>query len=280
MKRVFYDEIVKVVMEKCIEMNIYMDEKLKILLDKAVEEEDSNLAKEILKDLLLNQEVAKEELIPLCQDTGMIIAFVELGQSVIIEGGSLSDAINEGVEKGYQDGHLRKSVVGCPLRRKNTNSNTPAIIYYDVVEGETLKIILAAKGFGSENMSSVKMLKPSEGVEGVKEFVLETIQKAGGNCCPPIIVGVGIGGSFDKAALLAKKALLRDLMERNKDPYLAELEGELLEAVNQLGIGPQGFGGKTTALALQIETYPTHIAGLPVAVNINCHASRHKDILF
>ncbi|KAB3532379.1 fumarate hydratase [Alkaliphilus pronyensis] len=279
MKKVYYEEIVKRVKDKSIEMNINMDKELKTLLERSIKEEDSSLAKEIMKDILLNQEIAQKEGIPLCQDTGIVVAFVNIGQDLTVYGGNVTDAINEGVSRGYKEGYLRKSIVECPLRRKNTKDNTPAIIYYDIVEGEQLSITLAAKGFGSENMSAVKMLKPSEGIEGVKKFILETIKNAGGNCCPPIVVGVGIGGTFDKAAQISKKALVRDLSDKNKDPYLRELEEELIQEINRLGIGPQGFGGKTTALAVKIETHPTHIAGLPVAVNINCHASRHVKII-
>ena len=278
MKHIDCNHIIKQVKELCINMNINMDKGVHKALEAAVKVEDSPLAKDILLDLLQNKEIAEGEGIPLCQDTGMIFAFVELGQEIYITNGLISDAINEGVRQGYLDGYLRKSVVECPLRRINTGDNTPAIINYKVVAGDTLKIKLAAKGFGSENMSAIKMLNPVDGRDGVKAFVLETIKKAGGNCCPPIIVGVGIGGSFDKSASLAKYALLRDLGKENPDQYMAELERELLAEVNQLGVGPQGFGGATTALGLHIEAYPTHIAGLPVAVNINCHASRHGVI--
>lgn len=214
---------------------------------------------------------------PICQDTGMACVFVDIGQDVHITGGSLEEAINEGVRQGYAEGFLRKSVVKDPIHRVNTNDNTPALIYYNMVPGDKVKITVAPKGFGSENMSRIAMLKPSDGLEGVKNFVLETVRMAGPNPCPPIVIGVGIGGSFDKAAYLAKKALIRPVNENNTDEFYSNLEKELLEEVNKIGIGPQGFGGKTTALALNIETYPTHIAGLPVAVNINCHATRHKE---
>ena len=214
---------------------------------------------------------------PICQDTGMACVFLEIGQDVHIIGGLLEDAINEGVRRGYDEGFLRKSVVKDPINRINTKDNTPAIIYYDIVEGDTFHITLAPKGFGSENMSRIKMLKPSDGLQGVKDFIIETIKLAGPNPCPPIVIGVGIGGTFDKAAYLSKKALIRPLNVRNKDEFYSNLEKELLEDINNLGIGPQGFGGKTTAIGLNIETYPTHIAGLPVAVNINCHATRHKE---
>lgn len=215
---------------------------------------------------------------PICQDTGMACVFVDLGQDVHIVGGSLEDAINEGVRRGYEEGYLRKSVVKDPIDRVNTKDNTPAVISYNVVPGEKLKLVVAPKGFGSENMSALKMLKPADGIEGVKDFILETVKKAGPNPCPPIVIGIGIGGTFDKVAALAKRALIRSVEERNKNTYYEALELELLEKINKLGIGPQGFGGKTTALAVNIETYPTHIAGLPVAVNVNCHATRHAEI--
>ena len=214
---------------------------------------------------------------PICQDTGMACIFIEIGQEVHIVGGALEDAINEGVRRGYDEGFLRKSVVKDPINRVNTKDNTPAIIYYDIVPGNKLKITVAPKGFGSENMSRIKMLKPSDGLQGVKDFIIETVKLAGPNPCPPIIIGVGIGGTFDKAAYLAKKALIRPVNKRNDEKFYGDLEEELLETINKLGIGPQGFGGKTTALGINIETYPTHIAGLPVAVNINCHATRHKE---
>ena len=225
-----------------------------------------------------NIEIAKKEEIPLCQDTGMVSVFVEIGQDVQVTGGSLEEAINEGVRQGYMEGYLRKSVVKDPLNRINTNDNTPAVISYRIVPGNKFKMLIAPKGFGSENMSRLKMLKPADGVQGVKDFVIETVERAGANPCPPIIVGVGIGGTFDKVASLAKKALLRPLGERNKDEFYKDLEEELFYKINKLGIGPQGFGGKTTALAVNIETYPTHIAGLPVAVNINCHVARYKEV--
>jgi len=218
--------------------------------------------------------VARREHLPVCQDTGMACVFVKLGQEVHVAG-DINEAIHEGVRRGYREGYLRKSVVWDPLDRVNTGDNTPAVINYELVPGDSIEITLAPKGFGSENMSAVKMLRPSDGVEGVKEFVLRTVEAAGPNPCPPIVVGIGIGGTFDRAALLAKKALIRNSDQPNPDPYYAALEEELLEKINQLGIGPQGFGGKTTALAVNIETYPTHIAGLPVAVNINCHVTRH-----
>ena len=235
------------------------------------------LANDVLKKIYLNADIARDNNMPICQDTGMACVFVELGQDVHITGGSLEDAINEGVRRGYEEGFLRKSVVKDPLNRVNTKDNTPAIIYYDIVKGDKVKITVAPKGFGSENMSRIAMLKPSDGIEGVKKFILETVENAGPNPCPPMVVGVGIGGTFDKAAYLAKKALLRPIDQSSEIEFYKELEEELIEEINKLGIGPQGFGGRTTALGINIEVYPTHIAGLPVAVNINCHATRHKE---
>lgn len=232
-------------------------------------------AKNILKQLIDNAEIAQQTQMPICQDTGMTWVLVELGQDVHLDGMLLEDAVNEGVRRGYTNGYLRKSVVEDPLRRVNTLDNTPALLQVEIVPGDRMKITLAPKGFGSENMSQLKMLTPSAGAQGVKDFVVETVRKAGGNPCPPIVVGVGIGGSFDRVALLAKKALMLPLDQPNPDPYYAEMEQELLTRINELGIGPQGFGGQTTALAVKILTYPTHIAGLPVAVNINCHVARH-----
>ena len=262
-----------------IEANYYLGSDIKEALKKSKEEETWKLASEVLDKIIINSEIAQNEEMPMCQDTGMACVFVEIGQDVHIVGGKLEDAINEGVRRGYEEGFLRKSVVGDPIKRVNTNDNTPAIIYYDIVDGDKIKITLAPKGFGSENMSKIGMLKPSDGLEGVKNFIIDTVKAAGPNPCPPMVVGVGIGGTFDKAAYLAKKALLRPINQRNKDEFYKDLEVELLEQINKLGIGPQGFGGKTTALGLNIETYPTHIAGLPVAVNINCHATRHKEAI-
>lgn len=243
----------------------------------ACEKELSLTGKEILKLLVANAEVARSEAVPMCQDTGYTVVFLELGQDVHIVGGGLEDAVNEGVRRGYKEGYLRKSIVGHPLERKNTGDNTPAVIHTRIVPGDKLRIIVAPKGGGSENMSAIKMFKPAEGVEGVKKFVVETVQAAGPNPCPPIVVGVGIGGTFEKAALLAKEALLREVGEPSPRPEIAVLEQELLELVNKLGIGPQGLGGSTTALGVHVEIYPAHIASLPVAVNINCHATRHKE---
>ena len=269
-------KITKVVKELCIESNYYLSKDVKEALQKAKENETWELAENILDKIILNSNIAKNEDMPICQDTGMACVFMEIGQDVHIIGGLLEDAINEGVRQGYDEGFLRKSVVKDPLDRVNTNDNTPAIIYYDIVQGDKIKITVSPKGFGSENMSRIKMLKPSDGLKGVKDFIIETVMLAGPNPCPPIVIGVGIGGTFDKAAYLAKKALIRPLDKRNSKEFYSNLEEELLEAINKLGIGPQGFGGKTTALGVNIETYPTHIAGLPVAVNINCHVTRHK----
>lgn len=229
-----------------------------------------------MDDIIENYRLAEEKKMPICQDTGMACVFLEIGQDVHFTGGNLTEAVNEGVRRGYANGYLRKSVVKDPVRRGNTGDNTPAMLYTEIVPGDQVKITVAPKGFGSENMSAVRMFKPSAGIEGIKEFILETVEAAGPNPCPPIVIGVGIGGTFDKAALLAKKALLRDLGSHHPDPYYAELEKEMLEKVNALGIGPQGFGGRTTAIGLNIETMPTHIAGMPCAININCHVTRHK----
>ena len=270
-------EITKTVKELSIEANYYLPDDIKEAIEKAEKNEKWPIANNILNKIIENSHIAAREKIPICQDTGMACVFVDIGQDVHITGGSLEEAINEGVRQGYAEGFLRKSVVKDPIHRVNTNDNTPALIYYNMVPGDKVKITVAPKGFGSENMSRIAMLKPSDGLEGVKNFVLETVRMAGPNPCPPIVIGIGIGGSFDKAAYLAKKALIRPVNENNTDEFYGNLEKELLEEVNKIGIGPQGFGGKTTALALNIETYPTHIAGLPVAVNINCHATRHKE---
>lgn len=271
--------IIKAIKELCIEANYYIPEDVKTKIEEAKKSETWPMAKDILDKILTNIEIAKNEDVPACQDTGMACVFIEIGQNVHIIDGLLENAINEGVRQGYNEGYLRKSVVGDPLNRVNTKDNTPAIIYYDIVPGDKLKITVVPKGFGSENMSQIKMLKPSDGIEGVKDFVLNVVKEAGPNPCPPIVVGIGIGGTFDRAAYLAKKALIRPLTEQNSEELYANLENEILEKINNLGVGPQGFGGKTTALKVNIETYPTHIAGLPVAVNINCHVTRHKSIL-
>lgn len=252
----------------------------KDVMDRLVELRDKEkwpLAKETITTIIDNDNLAERDSVPMCQDTGMVICFVKIGQDVHVDG-SISDAINEAVREAYIEGYLRKSVVKDPINRVNTKDNTPAIIHYELVEGDVFEISFAAKGFGSENMSKQKMLKPADGLEGVKKFILESVEAAGPNPCPPIIVGVGIGGDFEKSCIMAKKSLMRDVNDYNKDPFYADLEKELLEKINELGIGPQGFGGKTTALRVFIETHPTHIAGLPVAVNIQCHAARHKVI--
>ena len=269
--------VTDVVKRLSIEANYFLGDDIKESLKKSRKEETYELAGQVLDKIILNSEIACKEEMPMCQDTGMACVFLEIGQDVHFIGGNLEEAINEGVRRGYEEGFLRKSVVEDPIRRVNTKDNTPAIIYYDIVDGDKVKITLAPKGFGSENMSRIGMLKPSDGLEGVKNFIIETVKAAGPNPCPPMVVGVGIGGTFDKAAYLAKKALIRPINTSNKDEFYKDLEIELLEKINKLGIGPQGFGGKTTALGLNIETYPTHIAGLPVAVNINCHATRHKE---
>ena len=260
----------------CIQANTHLPEDIVAALDATRQGEPWPLAKETLGLLWENMELAEEKNLPVCQDTGMACVFVELGQDVHIEG-NFEEAIHQGVRKGYGEGYLRKSIVGDPLRRVNTEDNTPAAITVRLVPGDGCKVTVAPKGFGSENMSRLGMLKPSDGEQGVKDFVLETVKLAGPNPCPPIVVGVGVGGTFEKAAMLAKQALLRPVGSHHPDPYYAEMEQELLEKINRLGIGPQGFGGETTALGVQIETYPTHIAGMPVAVNINCHVTRHKE---
>ena len=269
-------KITDAVKRLCIQANVILPEDVKNCIIKRKSEENWAPAREILDRIEENFELAEAENVPICQDTGVACVFLEIGQEVHIAGGDITQAVNEGVRQGYAEGYLRKSVVRDPLDRVNTGDNTPAMIYYDIVPGDKIKITVAPKGFGSENMSQIKMLRPSDGIEGVKAFVLKAVEEAGPNPCPPIIVGVGIGGTFDKAALLAKKALLRETGTPSADPLYAKLEEELLEKINALGIGPQGFGGKTTALAVAVEHYPTHIAGLPVAVNINCHVARHK----
>ena len=259
----------------CIEATHFLSDDMKQVFEKAVNSEESPLGKQVLNQLQENLEIAGTDMIPICQDTGMAVIFVKVGQEVHIEGGSLTDAINEGVRRGYVDGFLRKSVVADPIYRENTKDNTPAVIHYDIVPGDKIEITVAPKGFGSENMSRVFMLKPADGIEGVKEAILTAVKDAGPNACPPMVVGVGIGGTFEKCALLAKKALTRNVLEGSKIEYVRELEREMLEKINNLGIGPGGLGGTQTAFAVNIETYPTHIAGLPVAVNICCHVIRH-----
>ena len=268
-------EITAAVKRLCMEANSFLPADVKGRICAACENEPWDLARNILGIIKENFEIAEEKFVPACQDTGVACVFLKIGQEVHIDG-SIEDAVNEGVRQGYGEGYLRKSVVGDPLNRGNTGDNTPAMLYTEIVPGENVKITLGPKGFGSENMSAIRMFKPSAGLQGIKDFILETVEAAGPNPCPPIVVGVGIGGTFDKAALLAKKALMRPLDTHNPDPYYADLEKEMLEKVNALGIGPQGFGGKTTAIGLNIEVLPTHIAGMPCAININCHVTRHK----
>ncbi len=276
MREIQAQQITDVVEKLCIEANQYLPEDVQGAIRRCRACEDWEIAQGVLDKIITNFEIAKEESVPICQDTGMACVFLEIGQDVHIVGGDLSEAVDEGVHRGYDKGYLRKSVVKDPVRRGNTGDNTPAMLYTEIVPGEQIKVTVGPKGFGSENMSAIRMFKPSAGIEGIKDFILETVETAGPNPCPPMVVGVGIGGTFDKCALLAKKALMRSTDERNPDPYYADLEAEMLEKINKLGIGPQGFGGKTTALALNIETLPTHIAGMPCAVNINCHVTRHK----
>lgn len=275
MRIVHTDEIIKNIREMCIEANLRLSEDVKCAVLSSAEKEKSELGQKILGQLKENMEIADREEIPICQDTGMAVVFMEIGQDVHIEGMNLTDAVNEGIRQGYEKGYLRKSVVKDPVIRENTRDNTPGIIHYDIVPGEAVSITLAPKGFGSENMSRVYMLKPADGIEGIKAAVLEAVSLAGPNACPPMVVGVGIGGTFEKCACLAKRALTRDLNKPSEIPYVKELEEELLDKINKLGIGPGGLGGSTTALGVNIETYPTHIAGLPVAVNICCHVNRH-----
>lgn len=278
MREIDVKTISDAVRDLCIDANLVLSPEMQSKIAAAKETEESPLARSIIDQLIENMQIAKEDRIPICQDTGMAVFFVELGQDVHITGGDLSAAINDGVKRGYTEGYLRKSVVGDPLIRENTKDNTPAIIHYDIVPGDGLKITITPKGFGSENMSVLKMLKPADGVEGVKEVVIDAAKNAGPNACPPFVIGVGIGGDFELVAKLAKKALTREPGSRNPFPHIAALEEELLEKINSLGIGPAGLGGSTTALAVNIETYPTHIAGLPVAVNMCCHVDRHKTI--
>ncbi len=269
------EQIIENIKEMCIEANHYISSDMDKAMKTAVETEKSELGKKILNQLQDNLKIADEEMIPICQDTGMAVIFLEVGQDVHFEGIAIEDAINEGVRRGYTEGFLRKSVVGDPLIRENTKDNTPAVIHYSIVPGDKVKITLAPKGFGSENMSRVFMLKPADGMEGVKNAILTAVKDAGPNACPPMVVGVGVGGTFEKCALLAKQALTRPVDEHSDVPYVKEMEIEMLERINKLGIGPGGLGGTTTALAVNINTYPTHIAGLPVAINICCHVNRH-----
>ncbi len=275
MRRINVETITQNIKEMCIEANHFLSPDMKKVFDEAAASEESPLGRQILGQLEENLCIAGEEMIPICQDTGMAVVFIKVGQDVHLIGGSLTDAINEGVRQGYVDGYLRKSVVKDPIYRENTKDNTPAIIHYEIVEGEQVAITVAPKGFGSENMSRVFMLKPADGIEGVKEAVLTAVKDAGPNACPPMVVGVGIGGTFEKCAEMAKHALTRNLEEESPVEYVRDLEKEMLETINNLGIGPGGLGGRTTALAVNIETYPTHIAGLPVGINICCHVNRH-----
>ena len=268
-------EITTNIKEMCIEANHFLSEDMERAMKQAEKAEQSPLGKQILEQLEENLQIAADDMIPICQDTGMAVIFLEIGQDVHLQGGSLEDAVNKGVRQGYVEGFLRKSVVKDPLIRENTKDNTPAIMHIDIVPGENLEILVAPKGFGSENMSRIFMLKPADGEEGIKKSVIQAVKDAGPNACPPMVVGVGLGGSFEKAAFLAKKALTRNLDTPSEKPHIAKLEKELLEEINQLGIGPGGLGGSTTALGLNIETYPTHIAGMPLAVNICCHVNRH-----
>lgn len=277
MRVISTEEITKKVKEMCIEANYELSSDVKKALYDNADKETSQLGKQILAQLKENLKIAENDLIPICQDTGMAVVFIKVGQDVHIEGGNLEDAINEGIRQGYVEGYLRKSVVRDPIERENTKDNTPGVIHYEIVPGDKIELTVAPKGFGSENMSRVCMLKPADGIEGVKNAILETVKLAGPNACPPLVIGVGIGGTFEKCALLAKKALTRELGSHNDIPYVKDLEIEMLEKINELHIGPAGLGGATTALGINIETYPTHIAGLPLAINMCCHVNRHKN---
>lgn len=275
MRTIDVGEITKNIKEMCIEANHFLSQDMDIAMKHAVSQEKAPLGRQILAQLQENLQIAGEDMIPICQDTGMAVIFLKIGQEVHFEGGLLEDAVNEGVRQGYIEGYLRKSVVKDPLLRENTKDNTPAVIHYEMAEGDSVTVTVAPKGFGSENMSRIFMLKPSDGISGVKQAILTAVEDAGPNACPPVVVGVGIGGTFEKCALLAKKALTRPINEHSNIPYVKELEEELLQRINCLGIGPGGLGGTVTALAVNVETYPTHIAGLPVAVNMCCHVNRH-----
>ena len=275
MRSISVSEITRQIRDMCIEANHFLSPDMKKVFEDSIKKERSHLGKQILEQLDENLVIAGEDMIPICQDTGMAVVFLKIGQEVFIEGGSLTDAVNQGVREGYVNGYLRKSVVRDPIERENTRDNTPAVIHYDIVPGDQIEIMVAPKGFGSENMSRVFMLKPADGIDGVKNAVLTAVKDAGPNACPPMVIGVGIGGTFEKCALMAKHALTRNLQEESPILYVRELEKELLDKINGLGIGPGGLGGTVTALAVNIETYPTHIAGLPVAVNICCHVNRH-----
>ena len=277
MREIHTDTITELISKLCIEANCFLNKDIEEALSQRLKIEESSAGKSVLKTLLENADAARKEEVPICQDTGMAVVFFELGTDVRISGGDVEEAINEGVRRGYDKGYLRKSVVRDPIDRVNTGDNTPAIIHYTITKGDNIKITVAPKGFGSENMSGLKMLTPSAGIEGIKKFVIETVRDAGANPCPPVIVGVGIGGTMEKCAYLGKKALLRPVGSINTDSFWNEVEKDLLKKINALGIGPAGFGGRTTALCVNIETFPTHIAGLPVAVNIGCHATRHAE---
>lgn len=275
MRTINVNKITKNIKEMCIEANHYLSKDMKCAMDQAISSEESPLGKQILNQLKENLRIAEEDMIPICQDTGMTVVFLDIGQEVHFEGGNLEDSIHEGVRQGYQEGFLRKSVVGDPIIRENTRDNTPAVIHYRIVSGDRVRITVAPKGFGSENMSRVFMLKPAEGIEGVKDAILTAVKEAGPNACPPMVVGVGIGGTFEKCALMAKEALTREIGVHSKITWVHDLEEEMLRKINLLGIGPGGLGGTETALAVNVNTYPTHIAGLPVAINICCHVNRH-----
>lgn len=278
MRNIDAASITDAVEKMCIDSNYNLNDDIMCGLKNGLCREKSQVGKAVLERIVKNADLAKEKKIAICQDTGMAVVYVEIGQEVHITGGGLEEAINEGVRRGYKKGYLRNSVVADPIERVNTNDNTPAIVYYEIVKGDSLKLTVAPKGFGSENMGAIKMLKPSDGIEGVKDFIIDVVDKAGPNACPPIVVGVGIGGTMDKAAVLAKKALLRPIDEHSDIQYVSDLEKEMLEKINKLGIGPAGFGGNTTALGVNIEVYPTHIAGLPIAINLCCHVTRHAEI--
>lgn len=277
MREIQISNIIDTVERLCMEANYFLNDDILQALEAGMTSEESETGKEIFRQLVENARIAREKQVPICQDTGMAVVFTEIGQEVHVVGGSLIQAIQEGVRRGYRNGYLRASVVRDPLDRVNTGDNTPAVVHYEPVEGDQIRLVVAPKGFGSENMSAVKMLKPSDGLDGVLAFVVEVVNQAGPNPCPPIVVGVGMGGTMEKAAFLAKKALLRPLDESSREAHLCEIEKELLKRVNQLGIGPAGLGGRITALAVHVESFPTHIAGLPVAVNISCHATRHAE---
>lgn len=276
MREIKASTITDVIERLCMEANQVLPQDIKDAISTCRSQEDGDIACGILDNIIENYQIAENEQVPICQDTGMACVFLEIGQDVHITDGDLTEAVNEGVRRGYTKGYLRKSVVKDPVRRGNTGDNTPAMLYTEIVPGEQIKVTVGPKGFGSENMSTIRMFKPSAGIQGIKDFIIETVETAGPNPCPPMVVGVGIGGTFDKAALLAKKALMRPVDTPNPDPYYADLEKEMLQKINELGIGPQGFGGRTTAIGLNIETMPTHIAGMPCAINISCHVTRHK----